>query len=192
MVRVLREVGPGSDDLDALQALMMLQHSRRDARVDDGKLVFLPDQDHDRWRPTEIAEALALLTLLAQQAPSTPYLLQALIAAEHSIAPTAADTDWIRIAEWYEELELMTGSPVVRINRAVAVAEADGPTARHGLSLLDGLQLPGHRLPAVRAELLARAGRPDEALTAYDAALAACDNAAERDHLTHRRANLRP
>ncbi|MEV0797892.1 DUF6596 domain-containing protein [Kribbella sp. NPDC050281] len=190
LVQVLREVGPESGDLDALLALMMLQHSRRDARVDNGKLVLLPDQDRSRWHTTEIAEALALLTPMAQQAPSTPYLLQALIAAEHSIAPTAADTDWTRIAEWYEELESMTGSPVVRINRAVALAEAEGPAA--GLCLLDGLQVPGHRLPAVRAELLARAGRPEEAVTAYDAALAACDNAAERDHLTHRRATLRP
>ncbi|TCC56504.1 RNA polymerase subunit sigma-24 [Kribbella pittospori] len=190
LVRVLREVSPESHDLDALLALMMLQHSRRDARVDNGKLVLLPDQDRSRWRTTEIAEALALLTPLAERAPSAPYLLQALIAAEHSIAPTAADTDWTRIAEWYEELEILTGSPVVRINRAVAVAEAEGPAA--GLWLLDGLQMPGHRLPTVRAELLARAGRPEEAVTAYDVALAACDNAAEREHLTHRRATVRP
>ncbi|ADB32974.1 putative RNA polymerase, sigma-24 subunit, ECF subfamily [Kribbella flavida DSM 17836] len=190
LVRVLREVGPAvsRDDVEALLALMLLQHSRRDARVADGKLVLLPDQDRTRWHATEIAEALDLLTPLARQAPSTPYLLQALIAAEHSIARRPADTDWQRIAEWYEELEALTASPVVRINRAVAVAETNGPTA--GLDLLHGLDLPGHRLPATRAELLARAGQINEALTAYDAALAACDNAAERTHLRQRRARL--
>ena len=188
LVRVLREVGPETsrDTVDPLLALMLLQHARRDARVDDGRLVLLPDQDRTRWHTTEIAEALALLTPLARDAPSTPYLLQALIAAEHSIALHPDDTDWSRIAECYEELDTMTGSPVVRINRAVAVAEAEGPTA--GLPLLDGLELPGHRLPTVRAELLARAGRTEEALTAYDAALAACGNAAEQAHLAHRRA----
>jgi len=177
LVRVLREVGPETsrESVDPLLALMLLQHARRDARVNDGKLVLLP----------EIAEALDLLTPLARDAPSTPYLLQALIAAEHSIALRPDDTDWSRIAEWYEELDAMTGSPVVRINRAVAVAEAKGPAA--GLRLLDGLELPGHRLPAVRAELLARAGRTEEALIAYDSALTACDNAAERAHLVHRR-----
>lgn len=166
---------------------MLLQHARRDARVNNGRLVLLPDQDRSRWRTTEIAEALALLTPLARRAASTPYLLQALIAAEHSIATSADDTDWSRITQWYDELEAITGSPVVRINRAVAVAEAEGPTA--GLRLLEGLQLPGHRLPAVRAELLTRAGRTDEALTEYDAAVAACDNAAERSHLLDRRAH---
>jgi len=186
LVQVLREVGPSCDDIDALLALMMLQHARRDARVDNGMLVLLPDQDRSRWSLPEIAEALKLLTPLAERAPSTPYLLQALIAAEHSIASCPGDTDWARIIQWYDELEAMTGSPVVRINRAVAVAEAEGPEA--GLRLLDGLQLPGHRLPAIRAELLTRAGRIDEAQAAYDEALAACNNAAEQSHLIHRRA----
>ncbi len=194
LVRVLREVAPPEllgdlrADLDALLALMLLQHSRRDARVNEGRLVLLPDQDRSRWRADEIGEALELLTPLAASAPSTPYLLQALIAAEHAVAPTAADTDWPRIAGWYAELEQLTGSPVVRLNRAVAVAEADGPEA--GLRLLDGLDLPGHRLPGARAELLVRAGRPAEALASYDEAVAAAHNGPERLHLESRRARV--
>ena len=188
LVRVLRSVLPdgyaGAVDLDALLALMLLQHSRRDARLLDGRLVLLPDQDRSRWRHDEIAEAIGLLTPWVS-APSTPYLLEALIAAEHAIAPTAVATDWPRIAGWYAELEDLTGSPVVRLNRAVAVAEADGPEA--GLRLLDGLDLPGHRLPGVRAELLSRAGRAAEARAAYDGAIERCGNDAERAHLETRR-----
>ncbi len=185
LVRVIREVAPADSELDALLALMLLQHSRRDARTTpDGELVLLPDQDRRRWRGEEIDEALALLTPLAT-APPARYLLQALIAAEHAIAPTAADTDWPGIVARYVELEELTGSPVVRLNRAVAVAEADGPLA--GLRLLEGLDLPGHRLPGARAELLLRAGRYDEARDAFDLALARCDNDAERRHLQRRR-----
>lgn len=191
LVRVVREVLPRGPVLDALLALVLLQHSRRDARVGpDGGLVLLPDQDRSRWRHDEIAEALALLTPWVADAPAgTPYLLEALIAAEHAVAPTAEDTAWPRIAELYAELEAVTGSPVVRLNRAVAVAEAEGPLA--GLALLDGLGLPGsHRLPSVRAELLARAGRDDEARASYDEALALCGNEVERQHLAARRSAL--
>ena len=188
LARVIREVAPVNPELDALLALMLLQHSRRDARVDeDGTLVLLADQDRSRWHRTEIDEAVELLTPLAG-APPAPYLLQALVAAEHAIAPTAADTAWMRISRHYAELEVLTGSPVVRLNRAVAVAEADGPLA--GLRLLDGLDLPGHRLPGVRAELLLRAGRYDDALDAFNLALARCDNEAERRHLRSRRGAL--
>ncbi|MEO5850986.1 MAG: DUF6596 domain-containing protein [Nocardioides sp.] len=184
LARVLREVAPGRSELDALLALMLLQHSRRAARVEAGALVLLPDQDRTRWVRPEIDEALALLSPLTD-APAAPYLLQALIAAEHSIAFSADDTDWSRVAARYRELEELTGSPVVRLNRAVAVAEADGPLA--GLALLDGLDLPGHRLPAVRGELLLRAGRYDEARDAFDLAVGLCDNEAERTHLLQRR-----
>ena len=178
LARVLREVAPAHVELDSLLALMLLQHSRRDARVDDqGDLVLLPDQDRRRWRSEEVAEALALLTPWAR-APATPYLLQALIAAEHAVAPSAADTNWPRIARRYSELEDITGSPVVRLNRAVAVAETDGPLA--GLALLDGLDLSGHRLPAVRGQLLLRLGRDEEARAELLRALDACGNEAER------------
>jgi predicted RNA polymerase sigma factor len=189
LVRVVRELLPGRAELDALLALMLLQHSRRDARVRDGRLVLLPDQDRTRWHQDEIDEALALLAPRRHD-PAAPYLLQALIAAEHAIAPAAVLTDWPRIADRYAELDALTGSPVVRLNRAVAVAEADGPLA--GLALLDGVRLAGHRLPAARAELLVRAGRTAEALAAYDDALARCDNDAERDHLLRRRRAASP
>lgn len=189
LVRVLRSVLPDRDvEVDALLALMLLQHSRRDARSADGRLVLLPDQDRTRWRADEIAEALDLLGPWLG-APPSPYLLQALIAAEHAIARSAAETAWDRIVLRYEELEELTGSPVVRLNRAVAVAEASGPAA--GLAVLDGLVLPGHRLPATRAELLARLGRDDEAATAYDEAIGRCANQAERAHLVQRVSSLR-
>ncbi|WP_243058971.1 RNA polymerase sigma factor [Nocardioides sp. SR21] len=188
LARVLRSVA-GYDDveLDALLALMLLQHSRRDARVVDGRLVLLPDQDRRSWRTDEITEALALLRPWTG-APASPYLLQALIAAEHAIAPTPSETAWDRIVLRYAELESLTGSPVVRLNRAVAVAEASGPAA--GLAVLDGLALPGHRLPATRAELLTRCGRLDEARASYDEAIGRCANLAERAYLIERRAGL--
>jgi RNA polymerase sigma-70 factor (ECF subfamily) len=194
LVRLLRELAPGEPAFDALLALMLLQHSRRAAREGDGQLVLLPDQDRSRWDQGDIEEALRLLApLVTRRLPGVAgdYLLQALIAAEHAVAQTAADTRWDRIAEHYAELEALTGSPVVRLNRAVAVAEAQGPAA--GLRVLDGLDeaLPqSHRLPAVRAELLSRTGDTEGARTAYDRALALCGNEAERALLATRRKAL--
>jgi RNA polymerase sigma-70 factor (ECF subfamily) len=185
--RVLRELLPGRTDLDGLLALMLLQHSRRDARGGQGRLVLLPDQDRNRWHEDEISEALALLTPHVT-APATPYLLQALIAAEHAVAPHPDATDWPRIVARYDELIAVADSPVVRLNRAVAVAEADGPLA--GLRALEGLELVGHRLPGVRGELLARVGRTDEARVQLEQAVALCDNDAERAHLTGRLTTL--
>ena len=183
--------------LDALLALMLLQHSRREARVDDaGRLVLLPDQDRGRWKRGEIADALGLLAGL----PDDPAVLgrraaevrlQALIAAEHAVALRAGDTDWRRIANRYAALDRLTASPVVRLNRAVAVAEADGPEA--GLALLDGLDevMPtSHRVSTVRAELLVRAGRAEEAAAAYERAIGLCTNEAEHAHLRGRREAL--
>ncbi|WP_235531167.1 MULTISPECIES: RNA polymerase sigma factor [unclassified Nocardioides] len=190
LVSVLRSVLPADVDtseLDALLALMLFQHSRRDARVDDGRLVLLPDQDRSRWHHDEILEAVALLTPLTD-APAAPYLLQALVAAEHSIASSAEETAWDRIVARYDELLALAPTPVARLNRAVAIAERDGPAA--GLAALDGVAVPGHRLPAVRAELLLRSGRHTEALKAYDAAIALCRNDAERAHLRARRAEI--
>lgn len=188
LVRLLRDLSPADSELDALLALVLLQHSRRGARVRDGALVLLADQDRRLWHADEITEALELLRPLVD-APAAPYLLQALVAAEHAIAPSPAETDWTRIAARYGELEDLTGSPVVRLNRAIAVAEADGPLA--GLALLDGLDLPGHRLPGARAELLLRAGRDAEALVELEAALAACESGPERRHLESRLRTLR-
>ena len=192
LTRLLRELMPTEPMLDSLLALMLLQHSRRDARSDSGGMpVLLPDQDRVRWHQDEISEALELLAPVATarlDGLAAEYQLQALIAAEHAVAATAQATRWDRIAERYAELETVTGSPVVRLNRAVAVAEAQGPSA--GLELLDGLEerLPqSHRLPAVRAQLLARAGDTRGARAAYDLAIARCANAAERALLTERR-----
>ncbi|MEU0314465.1 DUF6596 domain-containing protein [Nocardioides sp. NPDC006273] len=189
LVRVLRSVLPAPDpEIDALLALMLLQHSRRDARIGpDGGLVLLPDQDRAAWRLDEITEALAILTPLAHAAPA-PYLLQALIAAEHAVAPSSEATAWGRIVERYDELLALQDTPVVRLNRAVAVAEADGAEA--GLRALESVALPGHRLPAVRAQLLERAGRHDAAVEAYDEAIALCAHGPERADLDRRRRAL--
>ncbi|GGU45042.1 RNA polymerase sigma factor [Nocardioides albus] len=186
LVRVLRSVLPEPDrEIDALLALMLLQHSRRDARIGpDGDLVLLPDQDRAAWRLDEIAEALAILTPLTHAAPA-PYLIQALIAAEHAVAPSSGTTAWDRIVERYDELLTLHDTPVVRLNRAVAVAEADGAEA--GLETLESVALPGHRLPAVRAQLLEQLGRHDEAIEAYEEAIALCTHGPERVDLDRRR-----
>jgi predicted RNA polymerase sigma factor len=188
LARLLRDLLPGRVELDGLMALMLLQHSRRDARVRDGRLVLLPDQDRSRWYDVEITEAIELLTPHTS-APGTPYLLQALIAAEHAIAPHADATDWPRIVARYDELVAVADSPVVRLNRAVALAEADGSLA--GLRALEGVELPGHRLPAVRGELLARVERLEEARAELERAIGLCDNEPEREHLRSRLADLR-
>ncbi|SDK36768.1 RNA polymerase sigma-70 factor, ECF subfamily [Nocardioides sp. YR527] len=189
LARVLMTVLPGPDpEIDALLALMLLQHSRRDARIGpDGALVLLPDQDRTRWRTDEITEALSILTPLAHSAPA-PYLLQALIAAEHAVAPTSETTAWDRIVERYDELLALRDTPVVRLNRAVAVAEAEGAEA--GLKALESVALPGHRLPAVRAQLLERSGRHLDAIEAYAEAIALCTHSPERADLDRRRAAL--
>jgi RNA polymerase sigma-70 factor (ECF subfamily) len=181
LARLLRELLPGRADLDGLLGLMLLQHSRRDARLLDGRLVLLPDQDRTRWHSAEISEALEVLTPHVT-APGTPYLVQALIAAEHAIASRPEATDWPRIVQRYDELVALADSPVVRLNRAVAVSEADGPLA--GLRALDGIELPGHRLPGVRGQLLAKVGRTDEARAELARAVHLCDNDPERAHLS--------
>ena len=146
--------------IKAALALMVLQFARRDARSVGGRLVLLADQDRSSWHHDEIEAGLQLLmSLRPTEGYAEELRLQALIAALHDAATTAERTDWRLIADAYARLDLLTGSPVVRLNRAVAVAEADGAPA--GIALLDGLdeQLPGsHRLPAVRAELLRRSG----------------------------------
>jgi len=187
LARLLRELLPDRADLDELLGLMLLQHSRRDARLVDGQMVLLPDQDRSRWHSAEISEALAVLTPHVT-APGTPYLVQALIAAEHAIAPHPDATDWPRIVARYDELVALADSPVVRLNRAVAVSEADGPLA--GLRALDGIELPGHRLPGVRGELLAKVGRTEEARAELARAVHLCDNDPERAHLSARLAAL--
>jgi RNA polymerase sigma-70 factor (ECF subfamily) len=177
----------------ALLALMLLQHSRRDARVGPGGgLVLLADQDRARWHHDEIEEGLALLARLRPtQGRAEELRLQAVIASRHATAVHPDDTDWGAIASDYLRLERLTGSPVVRLNRVVAVAEADGPRA--GLALLEGLDeaLPlSHRVPAVRGELLARAGDVDAARAQLELAIARCSNDVEITHLRARLADL--
>lgn len=187
LAAVLHRLVPEAAQVNALYALLLLQHARRDARVVDGRLITLADQDRSRWHQADLRLGLAVL---ADTAPGEGYgeevRLQAAIAAEHGRASAAADTDWSTIVAHYLELEQRTGSPVVTLNRAVAVAEVDGPRA--GLAVLGGLDavLGGHRLPAVQAELARRAGDVAQARAAYARALDACDNEVERVHLTER------
>ena len=189
---VLHRLVPQAPQVRALLALLLLQHARRDARVSGGALVTLADQDRSRWRHDELRAGDQLVSALP---PASGYAeelrLQGLIAVEHARAPTASDTDWSAIARHYARLERLTNSPVVRLNRAVAVAEATGPEA--GLALLDGLddRAPSaHRLPSVRADLARRAGRLDLARASYYEALARCTNEVERAHLEGRLASL--
>lgn len=193
LVRVVLGLCPDEPALVALLALVLLQHSRRDARARDGRLVLLADQDRSHWHHDDIAEATRLLLAPCLAGPVTPqaasYVLQARIAAEHATAPTAADTRWDRIVGLYDLLLELTPSPSARLARAVAVAEDRGAAA--GLAALEGLEIPdSHRPAAVRAELLARSGDEDAARAAYDQAIAACRNAVERDFLVGRRAEL--
>ena len=193
LVRVVLGLRPGEPALVALLALMLLQHSRRDARLHDGRLVLLADQDRTRWHHDDVAEAVRLLGTPSLAGPLTPsaasYVLQARIAVEHATAPSAEETRWDRVVGLYDLLLQVVPSPSARLARAVAVAEAHGAAA--GLAALEGLEVPGsHRPAAVRAELLMRAGDVDAARAAYDQAIAACGNEVERSFLVERRAAL--
>jgi RNA polymerase sigma-70 factor, ECF subfamily len=176
----------------ALLSLLILQHARRDARVENGTLITLASQDRQRWHHDEIRAGLDLAQSLQ---PTTGYpeelRLQANIACEHMKATAAHDTDWTEISRLYLQLELLTASPVVRLNRAVAVAEANG--ARAGLVLLNDLELAlpnNHRVFAVRGELANRAGERDLAHRSFQQALERCSNDAERAFLVSQLNNL--
>ena len=186
LARLLDALMPDESEVRGLLCLMLLHHSRRDARVDaEGVLVLLEDQDRSLWRRNEIDEGLALVAALRR---AGPYALQAGIAAEH-VAP---ETDWARVADLYGRLLELQPSPVVELNRAVAVAMSDGPEA--GLELiaeLEGGRLEGyHLLHAARADLLRRTGRADEARAAYLRARELTQNAAEHAFLDRRLAEL--
>ncbi len=184
---------PGQPVLEALAALLRLQHARRDARVSPtGTPVRLEDQDRSRWRRDEIDAGLQRLTALTPTRGLAEELrLQALLAAFHDTAPSDAETDWSAIARTYARLEQLTGSPVVRLNRAVAVGRAAGPMAGLAVLRAAGDQLPGHhRVALVRAELLRRDGQLQLAAAAYDDAIATCPEGAERQHIVERRRSL--
>ncbi|MCW2634041.1 MAG: putative polymerase, sigma-24 subunit, subfamily [Blastococcus sp.] len=188
--RLLAELMPDEPEVAGLLGLMLLTHSRRAARVaPDGELVLLADQDRALWDRELIAEGQALVRRCLRRNQPGPYQLQAAINAVHSDAPTAADTDWRQIVVLYDHLMALAPSPVVALNRAVAVAEVSGPEA--GLELVEALDLDRHHLfHAVRADLLRRLGRPSEAAVAYDAALELTGSGSERAFLQRRRTSL--
>ncbi|TCO30101.1 RNA polymerase sigma-70 factor (ECF subfamily) [Kribbella steppae] len=187
--RLLVELMPDEPEAVGLLALMLLQASRRPARVQsDGSLVLLADQDRALWDHTLIAEGQELVRRCLRRNQPGPYQLQAAINAVHSDAATAAETDWRQILQLYDHLLVIAPSPVVALNRAVALAEVDGPSA--ALDLIDDLDLGSYYLfHAIRADLLVRLDRRPEARAAYQAALDLTTNQTEQDFL---RARLRP
>ncbi|WP_232533803.1 RNA polymerase sigma factor [Plantactinospora sp. KBS50] len=186
--RILAGLAPHEPEVHGLVALMEIQASRTAARTDrDGNPVLLPDQDRGRWDRLLIRRGLASLDRAA--GTLGPYVLQAEIAACHARAATAADTDWDRIATLYAVLAHVSPSPVVELNRAVAVGNAYGP--QRALPIVDGLDLPGYALlPAVRGDLLARLGRVAQARREFERAAALTRNARERELFVARAAAL--
>ena len=201
LARLVAELMPDQPETVGLLALLLLQDSRRDARVGpDGSLTLLEDQDRGRWDRAEIAEGLALVdralaaALAGVGSRPGPYLLQAAIAAGHARARRADQTDWRAIVGLYDALVADVPTPVVELNRAVAVAMADGPRA--GLVLMDALGAEGaldgyHLFHAARADLLRRVGRRDEAAGAYRRAVDLASNQTERTFLERRLAEVR-
>jgi RNA polymerase sigma-70 factor (ECF subfamily) len=197
--RLLHELLPDDGEVTGLLALMLLSDARRPARVSSaGELVTLADQDRSRWDRALIREGHALVrSRLAAVATGGPgpgrYQLLAAINAVHTDAPSAAETDWTQVVALYDRLLRLDPSPIVRLNRAVAVAEVDGPGPALGeveplAGALDGY----HAFHVTRADLLRRLGRTNEARAAYDRAVALAGNPAERAHLARRRAQLAP
>jgi RNA polymerase sigma-70 factor (ECF subfamily) len=189
--RLLAALMPDEPEVMGLLALMLLIESRRAARVTpEGALIQLPDQNRERWDRVLIAEGQAIVRQCLQRNQPGPYQIQAAINAVHSDAQTAAATDWQQVLQLYDQLFSVAPSPIVALNRAVAVAEVDGPQA--ALALVDGLDLDRyHVFHAVRADLLRRLDRTGEAALAYEAAIAHSENAAERDFLRLKLRGLR-
>jgi RNA polymerase sigma-70 factor (ECF subfamily) len=191
-MRGAADSGGAPFEVTALLALMLLHDSRRETRLDArGDLILLEDQDRSRWDRRQIAEALPLVEEALRGGPA-PFALQAAIAALHCEAASAAETDWPQIVRLYERLEAMQPSPVVTLNRAVAVAMVDGP--QRALAIIETIasELDSyHLLHASRADLLRRAGARDEAAKSYVRALALVTNESERRHLSRRLSELR-
>jgi RNA polymerase sigma-70 factor (ECF subfamily) len=188
--RVLVELMPDEPEVMGLLALMLLTESRRPSRTTpDGALVLLADQDRSLWDRELIAEGQAIVRRCLRRNQPGPYQVQAAINAVHSNAPTGAATDWGQIVQLYDQLLALVPTPVVALNRAVAVAEVEGPEA--GLALVDALDLDDFYLfHAIRADLLRRLHRGAEAAAAYESAIALSENAAERDFLRRSRQSL--
>jgi RNA polymerase sigma-70 factor, ECF subfamily len=190
LARILHRLLPQEREVTGLLALMLLVDARREARTGpDGQLVLLDEQDRSRWNRAFIEEGRSLVVTALRGGPPGPYALQAAIAAVHDEAADVATTDWPQVVALYDVLADVAPSPVVALNRAVAVAMRDGPAA--GLELLDALaadeRLRGyHLLPAARADLLRRLGRRAEATAAYQEALALVGNGPERTYLERR------
>jgi RNA polymerase sigma-70 factor (ECF subfamily) len=190
LARILIGLMPDEPELQALLALMLIQDSRRDARITaDGDLILLEDQDRNRWDRRQIDEGLALLARVIRQAAPGPYAIQAAIAAEHARANRFEDTDWSRIADLYSTLFEMRPTPVVELNRAVAIAMARGP--EHGLEIVAHLEASGelddyYLMWAVKADLLRRLGRFIEAGETYRRAIEVVTNNADRRFLEKR------
>jgi RNA polymerase sigma factor (sigma-70 family) len=190
-IRLTRRLAAAIDhpEVAGLLALMLLHHARRAARTAaDGSIVPLAEQDRTRWDTAMIAEGVGVLQSALSRDRLGEFQAQAAIAALHADAPVAAETDWVQIVEWYDELARLTDSPVVRLNRAVAVGEADGPRA--GLAALDGLDPALPRYLAVAAYLHERDGDRVTAARMYAEAAHRAPNLAERDHLTRQAARL--
>lgn len=196
LAQILRRLMPAEREVSGLLALMLLTHARRDARTGpDGELVMLDVQDRGRWDRTMIEEGRGLVVSALTGGPPGPYGVQAAIAALHDEAADLAATDWPQVVALYDVLLALTPSPVVELNRAVAVAMRDGPEA--GLTLLDELaddpRLRGHHpYPAARGDLLHRLGRLPEAARAYREALALAGTEPERAHLRSRLTEVEP
>ncbi|MFI7119159.1 RNA polymerase sigma factor [Amycolatopsis sp. NPDC049868] len=194
LARILASLMPGEPEVLGLLALLLLHDARRATRVDDqGTLVSLDEQDRGGWNTAEIAEGTELLETALRRGVPGQYQIQAAIAACHATAAHASDTDWAQIAALYGELLRFVPSPVVELNRAVAVAMAEGPEA--GLELVDKLTADGgltgyHLLPATRADLLRRLDRLGEAADAYREALALAGTDAERAYLSGKLAEI--
>ena len=185
--RALAQLMPDEPEVHGLLALMLVNDARRDARFEDGTIVLLRDQDRSLWDLDQIEQARMTLDRALALGGRGPYVVQAAIALLHTDDPQ----DWPQIAALYGELERLTGSPVVELNRAAAIAEAGDPAG--ALDLVDRLELdPYHYLHATRAELLRRLDRVEESIAAYDRALELVHSDAERRFLERRRAELRP
>jgi RNA polymerase sigma-70 factor (ECF subfamily) len=190
LARLLAELMPDEPEVWGLLALLLLTEARRQARTGPGgSLVLLADQDRGRWDRALVAEGAGLVRACLRRNRPGPYQLQAAISAVHSDAATAAQTDWGQILALYDQLITIAPTPVVALNRCVAVAELRGPS--EALAMVDQLDLDGYHLfHSTRADLLRRLGRRDDARAAYDAAIARTANRAEHSFLRHRRDSL--